>query len=62
MHPNLKQGYDLVLIARNSFGPEMTLAELAGQLDRLVRRARLLADPSDDEAHDTLPTDTGVER
>lgn len=42
LHPRLAPGHDLVLIARNSFSGEMTLAELAGQITTLVERAGLL--------------------
>jgi ribonuclease P protein component len=40
-HPELSQGHDLLLIARNSFRDETTLAEVAEQLDGLLRRARI---------------------
>jgi ribonuclease P protein component len=43
LHPSLNQGYDVLLIARNSFGGDMTLQELAGQVAGLVERARLRA-------------------
>jgi ribonuclease P protein component len=38
-HPELRQGHDVLLIARNSFCDETTLAEVAEQLDGLLRRA-----------------------
>ncbi|HEX5166283.1 MAG TPA: ribonuclease P protein component [Thermomicrobiales bacterium] len=38
-HPTLVQGHDVLLIARNSFRDETTLAEVAEQLDGLLRRA-----------------------
>jgi ribonuclease P protein component len=38
-HTELEPGYDLLLIARNSFRDETTLGEVAEQLDRLLRRA-----------------------
>lgn len=40
-HPHLKQGHDLVLIARNSFSPEMTQTDIAQQVEGLAKRARL---------------------
>lgn len=36
------QGYDLVLIGRHSI-PQASLKEVAGALDELLRRAKLLA-------------------
>ena len=41
-HPTLRQGYDAVLIARNAFGEDMTLAELDRQLTGLLERGGLL--------------------
>lgn len=41
-HPHLRQGHDIVLIARNSFSPEMTQNEMTQQVEGLVRRARLV--------------------
>lgn len=41
-HPRLKQGNDIVLIARNSFRADLSLAEVAQQIDDLARRASLL--------------------
>lgn len=43
-HPELRQGYDAVLIARNSFGEDMTLSELDRQVGGLFRRAGLRQD------------------
>jgi ribonuclease P protein component len=37
----LSQGFDMVLIARNSFPADMKLADVAAQLDGLVRKAGL---------------------
>lgn len=46
-HPKLASGYDVLLIARNSFRDETTLAEVADQLAGLLNRAAIrLADPS----------------
>jgi ribonuclease P protein component len=39
LHPELQQGNDVLLIARNSFRDETTLSEVAEQLDGLIRRA-----------------------
>ena len=41
-HPHLRQGHDIVLIARNSFTPEMTQAEITQQIETLARRAKLV--------------------
>ncbi len=38
-HPEVEAGYDLLLIARNSFRDETTLQEVANQLDGLLRKA-----------------------
>ena len=38
-HAELKPGYDLLLIARNSFHDETTLLEVSEQLDGLLRKA-----------------------
>ncbi|HYI16701.1 MAG TPA: ribonuclease P protein component [Thermomicrobiales bacterium] len=38
-HTELEQGYDLLLIARNSFRDETTLEEVSGQLDGLLRKS-----------------------
>ena len=38
-HPELKQGNDVLLIARNSFQDETTLVEMSDQLDGLLARA-----------------------
>jgi ribonuclease P protein component len=46
LHPDLRQGYDMVIIARNSFRPELTMPELAGQVAELVARAGLRKEPS----------------
>jgi ribonuclease P protein component len=47
LHPELRQGYDVLLIARNSFRDETTLHEVAEQLAGLVRRAGIrTAEPS----------------
>lgn len=40
-HPELEQGYDLLLIARNSFHDETTLGEVSEQLDALLKRAEI---------------------
>lgn len=42
LHPRLRQGFDIVLIARNSVGPATTAAEVADDLVRVARRASLL--------------------
>lgn len=45
-HPNLATGHDVLLIARNSFQDETTLAEVAAQLEGLLNRAAIrLAEP-----------------
>ncbi len=41
-HPDMKQGYDLLLIARNSFRPDISLADVSEQLGSLLRRAGLI--------------------
>ena len=41
-HPHVQQGNDIVFIARNSFRPEMNQQEITGQIEDLLRRARLL--------------------
>jgi ribonuclease P protein component len=41
-HPRLKQGHDIVLIARNSFSPDMDQEEITRQIEGLARRASLL--------------------
>lgn len=47
IHPQLQQGYDVLLITRNSFRDETTLHEVADQLDKLVNRAGIrTAEPS----------------
>jgi len=47
IHPQLRQGYDVLLIARNSFRDETTLDEVAHQLDGLIGRAGIrTAEPS----------------
>jgi ribonuclease P protein component len=46
LHPSLREGYDIVFIARNSFKPETTMDEVATQVDHLVRRAGLLKEAS----------------
>jgi len=47
VHPQLQQGYDILLIARNSFRDETTLHEVAEQLDKLIHRAGIrTAEPS----------------
>jgi ribonuclease P protein component len=38
-HTELEPGYDVLLIARNSFRDETTLGEVAEQLDGLLRKA-----------------------
>lgn len=38
-HPELKQGNDVLVIARNSFQDETTLVEVSDQLDGLLARA-----------------------
>jgi ribonuclease P protein component len=43
LDPQLRQGYDIVLIARNSFRAEMKLDEIARQINHLVDRANLRA-------------------
>lgn len=46
-HPDVQQGYDILLIARNSFRDDTTLHEVAEQLAGLVRRAGIrTAEPS----------------
>jgi ribonuclease P protein component len=47
IHPQLQQGYDVLLIARNSFRDETTLHEVVHQLDGLIGRAGIrTAEPS----------------
>jgi ribonuclease P protein component len=47
IHPQLQQGHDILLIARNSFRDETTLREVANQLDGLIGRASIrTAEPS----------------
>jgi ribonuclease P protein component len=41
LDPQLRQGYDIVLIARNSFRPEMKLDEIQRQINQVVDRAGL---------------------
>jgi ribonuclease P protein component len=41
LDPQLRQGYDIVLIARNSFRPEMKLDEIERQINQVVDRAGL---------------------
>jgi ribonuclease P protein component len=40
-HPRLKQGNDIVFIARNSFTPDMGLSEIEQQMEGLARRSKL---------------------
>lgn len=48
LHPRLRQGFDVVLIARNSVRSTTTAAEIAGDLERVARRAGLLLEPAGD--------------
>ncbi|HUG16419.1 MAG TPA: ribonuclease P protein component [Thermomicrobiales bacterium] len=41
-HSRLKQGHDIVFIARNSFRADMTLDDISKQVEELARRAKLL--------------------
>lgn len=47
LHPRLRQGFDIVLIARNSVDAQTTAANIASDLERVAGRARLLATPDD---------------
>lgn len=40
-HPEIEQGHDVLLIARNSFRDETTLHEVSKQLDGLLQRAAI---------------------
>lgn len=42
LHPRLRQGFDIVVIARNSVGPGTTAAEVASDLERVAERSGLL--------------------
>lgn len=44
LHPRLEQGYDVVLIARNTFKPDMKMQEVLDQMTVLAKRAALLRD------------------
>ncbi len=44
LHPRLRQGFDVVVIARNSFSPELKMHEVHKQLATLAGRASLLLD------------------
>ena len=48
LHPRLRQGFDVVVIARNSFTPELKTQEVVSQLAILTRRARLLREDEPD--------------
>lgn len=50
LHPRLAQGYDIVLIARNSFAADRTLAQIAPQVEGALRRAELLIAEREQEA------------
>lgn len=47
LHPRLRHGFDIVLIARNSMRPQSTAPEVASELERVARRAGIL-EPEDD--------------
>ena len=48
LHPQLQQGFDVVVIARNSFTPELKTPEVVSQLASLTRRAALLREEEPD--------------
>ncbi len=50
LHPRMRQGFDVVLIARNSVGPATTADEVAADLERVALRAGLLAAGADEES------------
>ncbi|MCO5178066.1 MAG: ribonuclease P protein component [Thermomicrobiales bacterium] len=50
LHPQLRQGFDIVLIARNSVNAQTTATDIASDLERVARRARLLAQQDDESA------------
>jgi ribonuclease P protein component len=45
-HAHLSQGYDVLLIARNTFDMDTTFSEVAEQMDVLLRKAGLEAAPA----------------
>ncbi len=56
LHPRLAQGYDVVLIARNSFKPDLKMQDVLDQLTVLARRAALLHDSDREDAEPALET------
>jgi len=59
LHPHLRQGYDLVLIARGRIAdPSVTYHHVAACLQGLVERAGLLR-RTEDPARDRLDQDSG---
>lgn len=50
LHPQLRQGFDIVLIARNSVNAQTTAANIASDLERVAQRARLLEQHDSDSA------------
>lgn len=48
LHPRLQQGFDVVVIARNSFTPDLKTQDVVSQLATLARRATLLREDEPD--------------